>query len=125
MLVRREVSHVGFKNLQTWIGKNLRKPITVTELARRSGMSPRHFARRFAQALQMTPALFVEHLRVDAARRLLEDTRATVNDIARSCGFGSADTMRRSFLRILGVAPKDYHTHFRNWRLGGSPVFEN
>jgi transcriptional regulator GlxA family with amidase domain len=87
--------------------------LTVAALARRAAMSERHFARLFGEQVGMTPAKFVERVRVDTARRLLEDGAAAVEDIARECGFGTPDTMRRVFLRALGVTPTEYRRRFR------------
>ncbi len=77
-------------------------------------MSPRHFARTFLAEVGVTPARFVEQARVEAARRLLESSAAGVDEIARRCGLGSAETLRRSFLRVLRVSPSDYRRRFRS-----------
>ncbi len=82
-------------------------------LARRAGMSTRHFARCFASETGMSPGKYVAHVRVEAARRALEATEATVEAVAGQCGFGTAETMRRSFHRHLGVSPDDYRRRFR------------
>jgi transcriptional regulator GlxA family with amidase domain len=87
--------------------------LCVATLARCAGMSPRHFARVFAQETGATPARFVERARVEAARRLLEESRDGVEGIAAACGFGSAETMRRAFLRTLRVSPSAYRSRFR------------
>jgi transcriptional regulator GlxA family with amidase domain len=68
-------------------------------------MSPRHFARAFQQETGVTPAKAVERLRVEAARNALDGGAASVAKVARDCGFGDPDRMRRSFLRVLGVPP--------------------
>lgn len=86
-------------------------PLTVSHLARHAGLSPRHFTRLFHQQVGVSPARYVEKIRVDAARRLLESDRAGVAAVAHRCGFGSAETMRRAFLRTLGVAPDHYRRH--------------
>lgn len=82
-------------------------------MARRAGMSTRHFARCFTAETGMTPAAYVARVRVEAARRALETTPATVEAIARDCGFGTAETLRRTFHRQLGVSPDDYRSRFR------------
>jgi transcriptional regulator GlxA family with amidase domain len=61
----------------------------------------------------VTPATFVERVRVETARRLLEDTALPLDDVARAAGFQSNETFRRAFHRVLGVAPTDYRTRFR------------
>ena len=71
-------------------------------------MSPRNFFRVFTHEVGVTPARFVERARVEAARRLLEETRRGVDDIAGRCGFGSAETMRSAFQRALRVSPHAY-----------------
>ena len=76
-------------------------------------MSPRHFARVFTHEIGMTPGQFVEKARVEAARRRLEESPHGLKTIAADCGFGSADTMRRAFLRTLRVAPVAYRGRFR------------
>ncbi len=82
-------------------------------LAGRAGMSTRHFARCFTAETGIAPGAYVAKVRVEAARRALEATDATVDSIAAACGFGSAETMRRAFHRHLGVAPDDYRGRFR------------
>jgi transcriptional regulator GlxA family with amidase domain len=86
---------------------------SVESLARRAGMSPRHFARVFVRETGATPARFVERARVEAARRRLEDTGEGVDAIASACGFGSSETLRRAFLRQLRVGPAEYRQRFR------------
>jgi transcriptional regulator GlxA family with amidase domain len=86
----------------------------VAALASRAGMSPRHFARSFADEVGTTPARYVEGVRIETARRLLEETGRSVEEIARDCGFGTAETMRRTFLRKLRVAPSEYRRRFQS-----------
>jgi transcriptional regulator GlxA family with amidase domain len=76
-------------------------------------MSPRNFARVFLREIGVTPAHYVERVRVETARRRLEESTDGVDAIAASCGFGTAETMRRAFLRHLRVAPSDYRVRFR------------
>jgi transcriptional regulator GlxA family with amidase domain len=85
----------------------------VPALAARAAVSERHLARLFAEHARTTPGRFVERVRVEAARDLLERTRTPVDAVARRCGFGSPETMRRAFLRILGVGPRDYRARFQ------------
>lgn len=84
----------------------------IAVLAGRAAMSPRHFSRVFTDDVGESPGQYVERVRVEAARHQLEDTADTVAVIARRCGFGTAETMRRSFLRRLGVAPDHYRRRF-------------
>jgi transcriptional regulator GlxA family with amidase domain len=85
----------------------------VGELARRVGMSERHFVRTFARDVGLSPARFVARVRVDVARQALEASSDTVDAIARTCGFGTAETMRRTLQRQLGVSPDAYRQRFR------------
>jgi transcriptional regulator GlxA family with amidase domain len=82
-------------------------------LADRVGMSERHFTRRFTEEVGVSPAQYVAAVRVEAARRELESTTATVDLIARRCGFGTSETMRRTFARRIGVSPDQYRQRFR------------
>ncbi|MCU1389789.1 MAG: HTH-type transcriptional regulator glxA, partial [Ilumatobacteraceae bacterium] len=86
--------------------------LRVGALAAAINMSERHFTRVFAAEVGEPPAKYVERVRVETARRHLEQRGATVAGVARQCGFGSAETMRRSFLRRVGVAPDDYRRRF-------------
>lgn len=98
--------------LQTWIVENLQSDLTVEELARRAAMSPRNFARVFVRDFGVTPARYVERLRLEAARHYLETTEKNLEEIASVCGFKSAELMRRAFHRSLGITPGRYRDHF-------------
>jgi transcriptional regulator GlxA family with amidase domain len=86
----------------------------LPQLARRASLSERHLRRLFSEQTGTTPARFTERVRVEAAREQLEDGAGTVDAIAARCGFGSTETMRRAFLRVLGVGPAEYRTRFRS-----------
>ena len=75
-------------------------------------MSPRHFARAFRAETGVTPARYVERVRLEAARRQLEDTADPIATVAADCGFGTPETMRRAFLRALEVGPAEYRRRF-------------
>jgi transcriptional regulator GlxA family with amidase domain len=98
--------------LTAWMADHLAHDLSVGALARRAAMSPRNFARVFTQALAVTPARFVERLRVEAARRRLVESHDGVAAVAADCGFGTAESMRRAFQRVLRVAPTDYRDRF-------------
>jgi transcriptional regulator GlxA family with amidase domain len=87
--------------------------LSVSALAARAAMSERNFARVFADQVGITPARYVERVRIEAARRRLEDTTEPVEVVARACGFGTADTMRRAFVRTLRTTPTEYRRRFR------------
>lgn len=101
-----------FGALHQWISNHVGSELSLPTLARQAGMSERSFSRRYLEATGQTPARAVERLRVEAARRLLSDTRLPVKRIAARCGFGSEETMRRSFLRTLAATPQDYRARF-------------
>lgn len=85
---------------------------SIGELARRATMSPRHFTRVFTDEVGEAPGQYVERIRTEAARRQLEETNDTVVAIAGRCGFGTAETMRRNFIRRVGVSPDQYRKAF-------------
>ena len=85
---------------------------SVTELAGRAAMSPRHFTRLFTEEVGEAPGAYVDRVRTEAARRQLEQTDDTVVTIAARCGFGTAETMRRNFIRRVGVSPDQYRKTF-------------
>jgi transcriptional regulator GlxA family with amidase domain len=99
-----------------WIVDHLDDDLGVESLAERAAMSPRNFARVFVEELGMTPAKFVEKARVDQARRDLEDSDLTLEEIAAASGFGSGERMRRTFQRHLSVVPQDYRRRFERAR---------
>lgn len=101
-----------FGALHEWIGEHLAEDLSLPILAQQAGMSERSFSRHYAESTGLTPARAVERLRLEAARRFLLDTRLPVKRIAQRCGFGSEETMRRSFLRLLSVTPQDYRDRF-------------
>lgn len=85
---------------------------SIAGLARRAAMSPRHFTRVFTEEVGEAPGAYVERIRVEAARRQLEETDDPVTVIAARCGFGSSETLRRNFVRRLGVSPDQYRKTF-------------
>lgn len=81
-------------------------------LAEQAGMSERSFLRHYRQVIGVTPA--VERARVEVTRQALGETSLPVKRIARDCGFGSEETMRRSFMRVLAALPQAYRVRFRS-----------
>ena len=104
----------AIRDLQSWIVENVSDHLSVAAMADRAAMSPRHFARMFLQQTGSTPARFVERVRVETASRRLEESDDTIDQIAARCGFGSADSMRRSFLRVLRVTPREFRGRLQN-----------
>lgn len=107
---------VEFDDLHAWINANISKNLTIDVLADQAGMSRRNFSRRYKEATGKTPIHAVEELRIDAARRLLEQG-LSVAVASRRCGFGSQARMARAFSRILKVSPRNYSDHFGPRRL--------
>jgi transcriptional regulator GlxA family with amidase domain len=101
-----------FAALHDWINQHLAGDLSLSVLADQAGMSERSFSRHYAEATGQTPARAVERLRVEAARRLLSETRLPVKRIAQRCGLGSEETMRRSFHRLIDITPQDYRDRF-------------
>jgi transcriptional regulator GlxA family with amidase domain len=85
----------------------------ISDLATRAGLSPRQLQRRFTAELGVPPGEYVERVRIEAARRALAAGDDPVEVVARRCGFGTAETLRRAFHRHLNVAPSDYRDRFR------------
>ena len=85
---------------------------TVENLAERATMSPRSFYRHFKETTGITPSRFVAESRVDAAKRLLEESPMQIKAIAAQCGFGDEERMRRTFHRRIGISPDDYRQRF-------------
>ena len=111
-------------DLVAWMSENLHRALTVEALARRAGLSPRQFARAFRAETGLPPARMLERMRVETARRMLEADLAGVSQVAASCGFQADETMRRAFLRHVGVPPGDYRDRFRRRRLAASDAPE-
>jgi transcriptional regulator GlxA family with amidase domain len=101
-----------FEALNLWIGDNLGADLSVPRLADKAGMSERNFARRYKQAIGLSPARAIERLRVEAAQRRLCETREPIKRVAARCGFGGEETMRRSFFRVARIGPQDFRARF-------------
>ena len=98
--------------VQRWLSDHLDEDLSVEALASRAAMSPRNFTRCFRIETGTTPAAYVEQVRVEAARRLLQATDLTVAAIARQVGIRHAETLHRAFRRRVGTTPELYRQHF-------------
>ena len=105
-------------DLLAWLPDNLRRNLSVKSLAQRAAMSPRNFARLFQQEVGITPARYIEDLRLEAARRQIESEPMSFKEVALSCGFASAEILRRAFERRIGVTPRQYRASFGGARPG-------
>lgn len=88
----------------------------IEDLAQQAGLSPRHLQRRFTAEVGAAPGAYVERVRIEAAQRALTGTDDPVDTIARRCGFGTAETLRRAFHRHARTTPTDYRSRFRSTR---------
>ena len=111
-LAAQAIARGPLGDLPDWILEHLDEDLTVEHLAERAAMSPRNFARVFLRETGVTPAKFIERARIERARRTLEETRLSIDEVAGTCGFGSAERMRRTFRRHLRVVPQDYRRRF-------------
>lgn len=100
------------RELQAWITDHPDGALDVPALADRVGMSVRHFTRVFRDEVSTTPAAYVERVRVETARRLLETTARSIEDVAGAAGFGTPEALRRSFARGVGLSPREYRARF-------------
>jgi len=113
-LAAQQPSREPLREVQRSVLENVGGEHTVEAMAARAHMSPRHFARAFRVETGVTPARYVERVRLEAARRRVEETAQPIAAIAQSCGFGTAETMRRVFLRALAVGPAEYRRRFQS-----------
>jgi transcriptional regulator GlxA family with amidase domain len=104
--------HEPLRELQAHILEHPGADLEVGTLARRLAMSPRNFARVFTREIGTTPARFVTSVRVETARRRLEESSDDLGSICESCGFGSLESMRRAFMRLVGTPPGQYRERF-------------
>lgn len=112
--LERQTHDVGgrFDRLHDWIRANLHRDLSVPVLAERAAMSPRNFARVYQHETHQSPARAIARFRLEAARRMLEETSHSIQRIARSTGFGNDERLRRAFVKSHGLAPQDYRHRF-------------
>jgi len=102
----------GFADLAQWMLRNLHKDLTAPVLAARVHLGVRHFSRRFKQGFGLTPAAYVERLRLDEARKRLPMKKHNIKSVAASVGYTSADAFGRAFERRFGIRPSHYEKQF-------------
>ncbi|WP_405677552.1 GlxA family transcriptional regulator [Streptomyces sp. NBC_00868] len=100
------------RDVQQFITEHPGGDLSVEALAARARLSPRHFSRAFQAETGVTPGRYVERVRVEHARRLLEDSREGVAQISRACGYGTPEALRRAFVKTLGQSPAEYRRRF-------------
>jgi transcriptional regulator GlxA family with amidase domain len=101
-----------FGELELWMLENPRADLSVEGLARRTSMSPRHFARQFRARLGASPGAYVRRLRVEQARRRIEEGAMRFKQVARECGFADEQALRRGFQAVVGITPAEYRARF-------------
>jgi len=112
-LSAQQASRPALRELQAWITGHLDQDLSVAALAAQAGLSERSFARAFRAEIGQTPAAYVEKLRVERARALLEDGAESLEAVTRATGFTSPEVLRRAFHRRVGVSPAAYRERFR------------
>ncbi|MBF6330230.1 helix-turn-helix domain-containing protein [Nocardia transvalensis] len=113
--IERPVPECNSDSLRTtlqWMGEHLELPHSIEDLAARSAMSTRTFARRFVAETGTTPVKWLTNQRILLAKHLLEDTPLDLETIAGRCGFGSGALLRHHFQRVVGIAPTEYRRRF-------------
>jgi transcriptional regulator GlxA family with amidase domain len=111
-LVAQAPEASAFAELQAFIVEHPERDLSVEALAARMGMSPRNFARRFREQLGVAPGQFVRKARLESAQRRLEQGKESIERIAERCGFGTSESMRRTFAQLVHVAPRSYRQRF-------------
>jgi len=112
-LAAQQATRPALRELQGWIAGHLDADLSVAALAARANLTERSFSRAFRREVGQTPAAYVEALRVERARILLEDGAESLHAVARATGFASAEVLRRAFHRRVGVSPAAYRERFR------------
>ncbi|WP_073947882.1 GlxA family transcriptional regulator [Streptomyces kebangsaanensis] len=111
-LAAQSATREPLRDVQQWITEHPAADLSVEALAARARLSPRHFARAFRAETGTTPGRYVDRVRLEHARRLLEDTADGVEEISRASGYGTPEAMRRAFVRALGTGPAEYRRRF-------------
>jgi transcriptional regulator GlxA family with amidase domain len=121
-----QVSEMGpIREVTQWVADNIASDLAVETLASRRGMSPRNFARTFKRETDMTPGDYVEAVRVDAAKRMLEEGDVPLKRVAALCGFNDQSAFRRAFIRRTNVTPVEYRRRFRRHATQETPELSN
>lgn len=111
-LLHQTLAKGRFGDIASWIRGHLDEGLSVEQLAEHANLSPRHFNRKFKSIFGVTPADFVEEIRLDEARWLLVNADEAIQDVAVDTGYHSDDSFRRAFERRFGVNPMEYRKRF-------------
>lgn len=109
----KNIANPAMRKVCEWISENLKEDLNVEALAEHVAMSPRNFARVFVRELRITPAKFINKLRVENASQHLIETQMSVDEIAFHCGLKTGENMRRQFISLLEVTPAQYRKNFQ------------
>lgn len=113
VLTHQNTDHQPVQKICDWIMEHLHETMTVDDLASIISMSSRNFARIFVRETGITPAKYIDKLRIETACRYLVDTRLSLKEIAALCGLGSPDNMRKIFFKYIKISPAEYRRNFR------------
>ena len=113
VLTHQNTDYKPIQQVCDWINEHLHESITVESLSELVSMSPRNFARVFVRETTITPAKYIDKLRIETACRYLVDTSMSLKEIAAQCGLGSPDTMRKVFLKHIKISPLEYRRNFK------------
>jgi transcriptional regulator GlxA family with amidase domain len=113
MLSHQAITTQPLRELQVWMLQHLRENLTVESLADRMRMSARHFTRVCLRETGLNPGQLVDRMRVEAAKQIIDSSACGLKEVADLCGFTSADSMRRTFLRVLGITAAEYASRFK------------
>uniref|UniRef100_UPI003BAC95F6 GlxA family transcriptional regulator n=1 Tax=Stappia sp. TaxID=1870903 RepID=UPI003BAC95F6 len=122
VLTTQMTGSVGMRDIQTWMGANLDRRITLEDMAARAGMSVRSFTRAFAAELGVSPMVHLEQLRCERAKTLLLDTDLPMKNVAFRAGFSSDEQMRKVFRRRFALTPRDYRERFKTTQVTPAPA---
>lgn len=112
VLTHQNTDHQPIQQICGWIQEHLQETMTIENLAEKISMSPRNFARVFVKEAGITPAKYIDKLRIETACRYLVDTRFSFKEIAALCGLGSPDNMRKIFIKYIKTTPVEYRRNF-------------
>ena len=110
--LKTEHSDETISTAQAWLHQNFDQSFPLEAPAERVGMSLRNFVRRFRQATGDSPLIYVQKLRVAAAKRLLENDHRSMQEVSDAVGYGDAAFFRKVFQRHTGVSPSAYRRRF-------------
>ena len=113
MLSRQAGASEPLRELQVWMIEHLKEDLTVEKLAERIGVCARHFSRVCLRETKLTPGQLIDRMRVEAAQQMIDSSSMGLKEIADACGFRSADLMRKTFLRVIGMTAGEYTERFK------------